>query len=270
MADQRKLEFLVLRYVPDVVKEEFVNIGLVLFEPGANGNGFSDVRFTRDWRRVYCLDSQVDVEWLEAMERDIRSQVADLHDREALLHKLTHSFSNTVQVTASKACVTRDPRAEIEKLAKLYLDGPKPGRPRVISARGYILERMQDEFVKAGVWGMIKHGVPVSAYTKPGDTFEFDFGYEVGRNMKLFHAVSLKTSVDAAVMLAARYPDIASGMAKATHKSPLLTAVINDGLDRKEAEIGFALGMLEDAKIRTAPLAEMPAIAELARQELRA
>ena len=50
MADLRQLEFFLLRYVPDAVKDEFVNIGVVMLEPGANGAGFADVRFTRDWR----------------------------------------------------------------------------------------------------------------------------------------------------------------------------------------------------------------------------
>ncbi len=58
MADLRQLEFFLLRYVPDAVKDEFVNIGLVMIEAGANGDGFADVRFTRDWRRVRCLSGR--------------------------------------------------------------------------------------------------------------------------------------------------------------------------------------------------------------------
>ena len=35
MAEKRQLEFFLLRYVPDAVKDEFVNIGLVMVEAGA-------------------------------------------------------------------------------------------------------------------------------------------------------------------------------------------------------------------------------------------
>jgi hypothetical protein len=52
MADRRQLEFFLLRYVPDAVKDEFVNIGVVMVEAGAGGDGFAEVRFTRDWLRV--------------------------------------------------------------------------------------------------------------------------------------------------------------------------------------------------------------------------
>ena len=43
MSDKRQLEFFLLRYVPDAVKDEFVNIGVVMTEPAANGSGFADV-----------------------------------------------------------------------------------------------------------------------------------------------------------------------------------------------------------------------------------
>ena len=37
MAEKRKLEFFLLRYVPDAVKGEFVNFGLVTIGDGTNG-----------------------------------------------------------------------------------------------------------------------------------------------------------------------------------------------------------------------------------------
>ena len=66
MPDLRKCEFFLLRYVPDAVKDEFVNIGvLVLDAEGANGvnsEPFAQVRFTDDWSRVRCIDPTVDIE----------------------------------------------------------------------------------------------------------------------------------------------------------------------------------------------------------------
>ena len=270
MADKRQLEFFLLRYVPDAVKEEFVNIGVVMFEPAANGQGFADVRFTRDWRRVWCLDPQADVEMLEALERDIRRQITDTHGREVLIRRLQDSLSNTIQLTSMKACQAEEPSAEIEYLARLYFEGPKTARPRVVSGRGRILRVMQDAFEQAGVWKLLEHDIPVSPYTKTGDDFAIDCGYRVGNTIKLFHAVSLKRGMDQAVNLAYRYPKIEAGMPMLNKASPLLTAVVDDGLDRTDQQIGFALEMMEEALIRTAPAAEMPGIADLARKELLA
>jgi hypothetical protein len=269
MADRRQLEFFLLRYVPDAVKNEFVNIGLVMVEPGANGDGFADVRFTRDWRRVRCLDPQADVDMLAALERDIRGQLATTREREVLLRRLEDSFSNVIQLSPAKGCLAEDPVAEIEMMASMYLEAAKVGGKREVSGRQRILAVMRDAFEQARVAKFVLP-VPVATYTKPGDPFQFDFGYRVAGEIKLFHAVSLKAGVDSAVLLAARYPRIAPVMSKVAGAAPMLTAVIDDDLDRAEESIQFALGMMEDEKIRIAVAAEMPMLAEVARRELRA
>ncbi len=71
MRERLPCEFFLIRYVPDVVKGEFTNIGVVLREAAA-GSGSerlsrSVVRFTRDWSRVRCMDQDADVGLLEAL-----------------------------------------------------------------------------------------------------------------------------------------------------------------------------------------------------------
>jgi hypothetical protein len=269
MADRRQLEFFLLRYVPDAVKNEFVNVGVVMVESGANGGGFADVRFTRDWRRVRCLDPQADVEMLAALEREIRGQLATTHDREVLLRRLEDSFSNVIQLSPAKGCLADDPVTEMETMASIYLETAKVGGKREASGRQRILGKMRDAFEQAGVAKFLLP-VAVAPYTKPGDPFQFDFGYRVAGEIKLFQAVSLKAGVDSAVLLAARYPRIAPVMSKVAEAAPVLTAVIDDDLDRGNESVQFALSMMEDEKIRLAVVAEMPMIAEAARRELRA
>jgi hypothetical protein len=106
-----------------------------------------------------------------------------------------------------------------------------------------------------------------------GDPIKFDFGYRVkgGAKFNLFHAVSLKANVNTAVTLAARYPAIASAMGNSRDRiEPVLTAVVDDGLQLTESEVGFAFGMMQDNGIIVRPVAEMAAIADQARLELSA
>jgi len=269
MGYKRQLEFFLLRYVPNAVRNEFVNIGLVMVEGGADSGGFADVRFTRDWRRVRWLDPQADVEMLESLERDIRGQLASTNDRAVLLKRLEDSFSNLIQISPTKGCLAEDPVAEIEAMASMYLEAAKVSGKREASERQRILATMREEFERAGVAKFVLP-VPVAPYTKPGDPFQFDFGYRVGSEIKLFHAVSLKAGVDSAVLLAARYPRIAPVMSKITQAVPVLTAVIDDDLDRGQESVQFALSMMEEERIRIAAAADMPSIAELARRELKA
>ncbi len=268
MAEKRKVEFFLLRYVPDAVKGEYVNFGLVMIEsPKA---GFADVRLTTDWRHLLCLDPQADIEMLRAMERDIRRQVVDVRDCESVMRWLNDSFSNLVQLSESKGCLTTDPAKEIEVMAGMYLASAQAGQTRALSAREQIVLTIQESWESAGVASLVKR-FPVERYTGKGDSFAFDFGYLVGNQLKLFHAVSLKARIDPAVTLAARYPKIANLIRNAEKDAfePTLTAVVDNDLDEKKLEIGFALAMMREANIRVAEVREMPGIAEEARRELR-
>lgn len=269
MAERRQLEFFLLRYVPDAVKDEFVNIGLVMVEPGANGAGFAEVRFTRDWRRVRCLDPQADVEMLEAMEREIRGQLGETRDRELLMRRLEDSFSNLIQVSPAKGCLAEDPAVEIEAMASLYLEAARVGGRREASARQKILGKMRDAFEQAGVWGLMRRQIAVAQYTHKGDPLKIDCGYRPNGEIKMFQAMSLGTDVDAAKVLAFSYPKIEEGIRRVEKASSVLTAVVEDDLDRSDEAILFALSTLEQNRIRVAGAGEMGGIAEVARRELR-
>jgi hypothetical protein len=272
MAAMRQLEFFLLRYVPDAVKNEFVNIGLVMLEPAANGAGFADVRFTHDWRRVRCLDPGADVEMLEALERDIRARLTEVQDREALLHKLEDSFSNMIQLSPAKGCLAAEPSRELDLMAKMYLEVQHAG-PGAMSGRGMILRRMEEAFEQANVLSMLLRDVPVAEYTQAGDPLRFDFGYLLEREIRFLQAVSLAGSVGPAVMLAARFPQIAAQIRKKDEQRQTvarMTAVVDDDLDRTHDEVRFAWDMMNENGIDVFTAAEMPRIAEEIRQALHA
>jgi|SRR5579862_727378 len=269
MSERRQVEFFLLRYVPHAVRQEFVNIGVLMVENGANGAVFADVRFAKDWRRLRCLDPQADIEVIEALLRDIRAEVGEIKDRAMLLKRMEDSFSNVIQLSEPMQVLTTTPTAEIEVMASMFVDENKVvGATRVLTGRGRILGAMRDAFERAGVSKLLLP-VPVAPYTKAGDPFQFDFGYRVGNEMKLFQAVSLKASVDSAVLLAVRYPRIRPLMTQAIAASVGLTAVIDDDLDRNEDAVQFALSMMEEEQIRIAVAAEVPLIADVAKLELR-
>jgi hypothetical protein len=270
MAEKRQLEFFLLRYVPDAVKEEFVNIGLVMIEASANDlGGFADVRFTRDWRRLLCLDPQADIEMLQSLELEIRRRVVEVRSFESVMMSLNDSFSNLIQLSGRKGVLSDDPQQEIEKTARMYFER-EAGIKREGSGRQKILEAMHEQWARSGITKFLK-AIPAAKYTKPGDPFKFDFGYRVGGELSLFHAVSLKANVQAGVILGARYPQIAEGMRAAPEPlAPTLTAVVDDELDQNDVEIGFALGMMQGNGITVRPVAEMRLIADDARVELGA
>ncbi|MFB3915144.1 MAG: DUF3037 domain-containing protein [Terriglobales bacterium] len=266
MADKSKLEFFLLRYIPDAVKDEFVNIGVVLL----NGGGNAEVRFTRDWRRVRCIDPGADIEMLEALEMELRARLAEGGDsRERILHVLSESLSNTVQCSPIKGVLTDSPQQEIGRLAGIYLESKRRTVGRENTGRGLILEKMRDAFEQAGVWQLMRKKVAVAPFTHKGDPLKLDCGYRPNGVIKFFHAVSLASDVDAAKVLAFSYPQIREGIARLEHAKTELTAVVENNLDRNDEQIAFALETFERNSILVAPTADLPRLAEVARRELR-
>lgn len=274
MADEHKCEFFLLRYVPDAVKDEFVNIGVVLLEAGSPA-GFAGVKFTTDWRRVQCLDAAADIESLEALEIEIRARLAQGGpDRELLLKEMEDSFSSTIQLSGTKAVLTGSPQKELGRLAEMYLE-PRQldrGKTRAATGRAAIFNAMRAAFEHAGVWELpqMRHNIAVAQYTKQGDPLKLDCGYRPNGVVKLFHAVSLEADPNLAKVLAFSYPHIAAGMAKQEDARTELTAVVEADLDRKDEPVAFALETLRGAAIAVATTAELERIAETARTELRA
>ena len=185
MADFKQCEFFLLRYVPDVVKGEFVNVGVVLLENG--DGGFTDVRFTRDWRRVRCLDPEVDIELLESYEAELRRLLQSrlpevinyrgpMSRREWLLAQMEQSFSGALELAPMNAVLTESPPAELGKLAQAYLESAARGR-RVQAGRRAIFNFMRDAFEQAGVWELMLKNIEVARYTRRGDPLKIDCGY---------------------------------------------------------------------------------------------
>jgi hypothetical protein len=266
MAEKIRCRFFVLRYAPDAVKNEFINVGLVLLPPA----GGAQVRFTKDWSRVLCLDPDADMEMLQALENDLRHQLREVNgDHDLILRRIQDSFSNAIQPSDFQACLAASPVTEADELARLYLERPKRRQQaREPGARVAIVARMRSEFEAAGVWPLMQEKIPVARYTRSGDPLKIDCGYSPNGTVKLFHGVALSSDVNAAKVLAFSFPQLAQGIAKTEGKQARLTAIVEDDLPTDDEAVNFARETLEQNAIRIAPVRMMPDIAAAAAQEL--
>lgn len=281
-------EFFLVRYVPDPVKSEFVNIGVVLLEPGRPET--AQVRFTHDWSRVRCLDPGADTEMLEALENEVRERLttaagADAADAAKMLRTLDDSFSNLLQVTEPKACLAESVAAEIDQLSGLYVDTRQRRETRRRSGRQAIATRMRRQFEAAGVWTVMRKRIAAAMYTRPGDPLRIDCGYRPNGVIRMFHAVSLDGDLEAAKVLAFGAPQMADGVKRVENASLELTAIVEPlrGLLGKDAEeilesgakqdrtdqYRFGVETMEQSGIRVLTVPDLPRIAERAREELQ-
>ena len=261
-SDKHHCRFFLLRFVPDTIKSEFVNIGLVFLPPDAP----PQLRFTSDWSRVECLSPDADIELLKAFCDEITRDSREEKSREMLLKRIEDAFSNSLQISEYKACITSAPAQEADELARIYLE---TSRRRPISDRSpSIFHSMKNAFEQAGVWRMMRKDIPVSQYGRPGDPLEIDCGYSVNSTIKMFHSTPLRTNVNAAKVMAFSYPALIAGIRSKEGAEARLTAVVEDGLQKND-QIEFALGTLEQQGIQIATVADLPHLAATAAGELR-
>jgi len=275
MAQRRRCEFQLIRYVPDPVRNEFVNIGVLL---RAAEGGQSMVRFTRDWSRVRCLDPDVDTHMLEAFEIEVaqrlKSQPAE-HPR-PITAVLEESLSNGLQITESKAYLAETFLAGLEDLIGLYVDSPRRERSQRRGGRGALLAAMRTHFEEAGVWNLMRRQISAATYTKAGDPLRIDCGYKPNGLLRMFQAISLETDADDAKLLAFSALGLIDGVKRVEHAELELTAIVEpirrgeseDLSDDRIAQYRFAVEIMEEHKIRVMTSSLLPGIAETARQEL--
>jgi DUF3037 family protein len=277
-------EFFLIRYVPDVVKGEFVNIGVLLREarsgaPGAERSDGAVVRFTRDWSRVKCLDADADIGLLEGLEGEIgaRLRVAgkDAPGIKPVMEILEDTLANSVQMTEVRACLAESLPAEIEQLMKMYVEPLKVKTERKRTGRAAITGAMRTEFERAGVWGLMRKRIAASLYTSAGDPMKIDCGYRPNGVIRMFQAVSLEGDVEAAKGLAYSAPQLKEGVQRVEGAKLELTAIVeplrtvSDTEDEAMERYRFGVEAMERQEIRVVTLSDLARVAETARMDLR-
>jgi len=269
--ERLQCEFSLVRYVPDVVKGEFTNIGVVL---RAAGDGAAQVRFTRDWSRVRCMDPEADLALLESLESEMAAllerQRADTDAAKPLLSVLEDSLSNSLQLTEMRGTLAENLPTEMEQLLKMYVEPLKArAERRQQSGRAAIVGSIRNEFERAGVWRLMRKRIAAAEYTQPGDPLKIDCGYRNGR-LKMFHAVSLQGDAESAKGIAYSAAALRDGVLRTEGVELELTAVVEPISTVPDEDLyRFGVRAMEREMVRVLTVADMGRAAETARRELR-
>ncbi len=292
MRDRVPCEFFLLRYVPDVVKGEFVNIGVVLREAdepsGRSGTALrTAVRFTRDWGRVRCMDAGADIGLLELLEQEIAQRLeagVSPRDPKAVLATLEDSLSNSIQITEPRASLGENLVTEMEQLMRMYVEPmAQPsirGRTKESrTGRLGIQAAVRTEFERAGVWRMLNKRIVAEPYTRRGDPLRIDCGYrpdpQFGKALRMFHAVSLEGDLEMAKVLAFTAPQLREGVERVEGLPLELTAVVeplrtlsDDVEDEAGERYRFGVETMERGAVRVVTVNDLARAAQTARHEL--
>ena len=142
---ERALAYHVLRYEPNLVRDEWVNIGVLVFDPASGERRLRLIEEAVEFARVRRLHPQADEALLRALRDDLEDRFAragelfggngEAHaggngraDWLKLLGKLDDTLSNALQLAPQKGVYANDLDAEAERL---YADHVAPARGTV-------------------------------------------------------------------------------------------------------------------------------------------
>lgn len=264
---ERACRFYLLRYVPNIVRGEFVNLGVLLFDP--EENKLLPPRVLEDFRRVRRIHPWADLDVLAALEKQIETEAAAQTDLAAYLDRLGQS-SNVLELTEPKAVLTANPEAELDRLYDTYVREPRyPTRlgAAVERSRAWIRSQLNTALRRAGVWQKLQRRVPVAEFTHPGDRFRFDFGYRRNGQRGFLQTLALEREVDRAKILAYTMERISTRLA-AQQLSATCTAIV-EALPAPENETAqLSARILAEQNITLVPVAALDSFTADLRQQL--
>ena len=263
---ERTFAYRILRYTSNLVRDEWVNIGVLLFDPGSGERRLRLIEEPEEFRRVRRLDPHAD----EALLRDLR---ADLEDRLAragelftnsdipgagngdaswqkLVLKWDEILDNALQLAPQKGTAASDLDAELERL---YADhvAPQHAPTRVgVPASGGVLRNYCDQVWKqAGIWERIEKNIRLAPFTFPADPARMDYGYRRNGTRGFVQTLSVSRAPNDAKSLAFNVEHIRRKIS-----SSEFTAVTDVPLLTGHKRHDFVQGILRDARVDMVPV----------------
>ena len=265
----KKCAYFLVRYVPDIVRDEGLNIGLFLHSPEQE---YLDCLFTEDFSRIKRLHPQADLEFLRELQPYFEQQIREHENNlEGYIQEMRDSFSNLIQVTEPRLCLASDLPEEMQSLFARYV-GERLQAPLRQDTRMRIKQALTDALDRAGVLKnkQFEKQIPAEPWTQKGDPFRFDFGYRPletpglsNGHIKLIHALSLRRDPDLADRLSLKIQAVRA-------KEPAeLTAVVEALPAPGDETASYSYRVLLERQIVLQPVEGVSAYAQSVRRELQ-
>jgi hypothetical protein len=257
---ERACAYRVLRYTPNLVRDEWVNIGVLLFDPQTGERRLRVIEEEEEYRRVRRLHPGADELVLRALRDDLEDRFQSAYaggsagnggNWQQLLAKWDETLSNALQLAPQKGVFAADLDAELERL---YADHVAPQRaPSRVGApgsRASLRSYCSQVFRQARLWERLQKSVRAEEFTFPGDPMRLDYSYRRNGTRGFVQTLSVTRAPADAKLLAYTAERIA---AKASLKTEF-AAVTDVELKTENDRHRFVRDTLRDVGIEPIPL----------------
>lgn len=261
----------VLRYTPNLIRDEWVNIGVLLEEIHGRANGDRTVgrramqliEEDAEIARVRRLHPAADEGLLRALPGEFGVRLRGTGTDEYLA-KLDQTLSNALQFTPARGLLAEDFDAELSRLFQDYVAVPPATKGIGRSVRNWIRSRMGEVFRRRQIIRWLEHRVPVEEFTHAGDPLKLDYGYRYNGTRGYIHGVALDRDMSQAKVLAYTAECI-----RRQAQNSVFTAVTDVEPLPENSRHRFIAQTLTDAKVPVLPLSQIEKFAEELRQRLQ-
>ena len=265
-ARERTLAYRVLRYTPNLVRDEWVNIGVLLFDPQSGERRLRLIEEQEEFSRVRRLHPRADETLLRALRDNLEERFESVRGPQGhgsngggskgsalqeLLRKWDDTLSNALQLAPQKGVFAEDLDAELERLYGDHVASPRPpSRIGAPGSRAQMRSYCSQVFRQARLWDRIQKSVRASEFTFPGDPMRIDYSYRRNGTRGFLHTLSVSRSPGDAKALAYTAERIA---AKASLKTEF-AAITDIDLAEQNDRNRFVDRALRDAGVEPVPL----------------
>lgn len=255
--------FHVIRYTSNLVRDEWVNIGILLFDPDSGELRLRLMEGHSEYARVRRLHPGADEEAIRQLRDHLEDRFASFLQNERqetggavgpgealqrLIDKWNATLSNGIQLGSPKGVYADDLDLELERLYReqVALAG-KNNRPGAPTSRPGLRSYCSQVWKQAGLWSYVKKSVRVEQYTFPGDPMRLDYSYQRNGTTGFVHCLSVsRTPRDCK-----EYAYTAKMIARQLQSE--FAAVTDIELDKNVQRHGFVLDTLNEAGIVSVP-----------------
>jgi hypothetical protein len=242
-----------VRYQPNLIRDEWVNIGVLLLDPTSGRVRQRWLEESADFARLRRLHPAADEELLLRLPAEFDRQLAGAAgEASTLLEKFDQTLSNALQLSPRKGLLASDMDMELERLFREQVEPLRETRRGVgeIRTRSDVRAQAADYFRNEKILRLMQRGVPAAEFTVPGDPMRIDFSYRRNGTRGFVHAVALGRDPGQAKLLAFTADAIRSHI---EHSEFL--AVTEREPARGNVRDQFVSSVLEENDIRVVPLA---------------
>jgi len=190
----------ILRYVPNLVRDEWVNVAVLLEEVSngaARANPRREIRFIEEdaeIARVRRLHPGVDVSLLRSLPGEFEARLQGPPEQvSTYLEKLDQSLSTTLQFGPNKSVLADDFDTELERLFREQVAVPRTARSGVIETTAqWIRKRIDDVFRRRHILARLEKRIRIDEFTEAGDPLKIDYGYRFNGTRGYMQIVPLK------------------------------------------------------------------------------